>query len=239
MAYSLQGSAQIACAVDAATAITNGGGRSSAKLAGVCVTPRCYAPAAGQTAALASRIQTDNPIAALSVPRGREEACARRIRAAAGSSASEVFVLARECARSHAGAWELVREPAYPGSVFAAVRDAEAFVERVDTPAFAALGIHLITTQSALGTPEPRFLSQREADFVRRIGDARHVIRMSVGDVVEGRLVVHEGALVGCEGLVAHVDRHRRSAWLQAADPVLRDASGRGLRVGLEVVSKS
>lgn len=116
--------------------------------------------------------------------------------------------------------------------MFAAVRDAEAFVERVDTPAFAALGIHLITTQSALGTPEPRFLSQREADFVRRIGDARHVIRMSVGDVVEGRLV-------GCEGLVAHVDRHRRSAWLQAADPVLRDASGRGLRVGLEVVSKS
>lgn len=74
---------------------------------------------------------------------------------------------------------------------------------------------------------------------MRRIGDARHVIRMSVGDVVEGRLVVHEGALVGCEGLVAHVDRHRRSAWLQAADPVLRDASGRGLRVGLEVVSKS
>lgn len=116
MAYGLQGSAQIACAVDAATAITNGEGRSSAKLAGVCVTPRYDAPAAGQTAALASRIQTDNPIAALSVPRGREEACARRIRAAAGSSASEVFVLARECARSHAGAWELVREPAYPAA---------------------------------------------------------------------------------------------------------------------------
>ena len=109
-------------------------------------------------------------------------------------------MLARECARSHAGAWELVREPAYPGSVFAAVHDAEAFVERVDTPAFAALGIYLITSQSTLGTPEPRFLSQREADFVRRIGDARHVIRMSVGDVVEGRLVVHEGALVDARG---------------------------------------
>lgn len=70
MAYGLQGSAQIACAVDAATAITNGGGRSSAKLAGVCVTPRCDAPAAGQTAALASRIQTDNPIPRSPCPAG-------------------------------------------------------------------------------------------------------------------------------------------------------------------------
>lgn len=235
MAYGRTGCACIACAVDSATAITNGGGRSSAKIAGTRAAARRPAAAA---AAPREPEQSSNPIAALSVPRGLEESCARRVRRAAGAAASEVFVLERECARRSGGAWSVVREPAYPGCVFAAVRDAAAFAERMSSPELSSAGIHLVATTSPSGAPEPRFLSEREAGFVRRIGGAGHVIRMSVGDVVEGRLVVREGALVGCEGMVSHVDRHRRSAWLHPAGA--GGAEGpRGLRVGLEVVSKS
>lgn len=165
-------------------------------------------------------------LAAVSVPAGQERAAAERIRTHAGTAATEVFVLMREVARRTSGTWTTERAIAYPGCVFVATGDAEALQERLAAPGLR--GAHLIESNSAVS-----FLSDEEAAFVYDLGGADHVIRMSVGDIVAGRLVVRSGSLVGHEGLVARVDRHRRSAWLAA------DAPARGLRVGLEVMSKS
>lgn len=165
-------------------------------------------------------------LAVVSVAAGHEHAAADRIRAVAGDAAREVFVLKREVAYRVSGTWMTKQDVAYPGCVFVAVADADALHKRLKH--LAQHDAHLIGSNDAAS-----LLSAEEAALVYGLGGADHVIRMSVGDIVSGNLIVRTGALVGREALVSHVDRHRRSAWLAA------EAPARGLRVGLEVVSKS
>lgn len=165
-------------------------------------------------------------LAVVRVSIGREHAAAERTRKVAGAAALDVFVLMREVARRSSGIWTTERGVAYPGCVFVATNDADMLQERLS--ASILHGMQLIESHDTVS-----FLSDEEAAFVRDLGGVDHVIHMSVGDIVAGRLIVRSGSLAGHEGLVAHVDRHRRSAWLST------DAPARGLRVGLEVVSKS
>ncbi len=157
---------------------------------------------------------------------GTEQRAAECVRRVAGDAARDVFVLQREVPRHSKGTWAVERDVAYPGCVFVEVADAEALRNRLEgAPATRA---RLIRNGRDIS-----LLAPKEARLLLDLGGADHVVRMSVGDVVEGQLVVRSGSLAGHEALIAHVDRHRRSAWLVANPPA------RGLRVGLEVVSKS
>lgn len=204
-----------------------GGGRSQTGI-GLQQDPSAAAPC---TAAKAQSAQVKNTsatpdLAVVSVAAGHEQAAAGRIRTAAGDAAREVFVLKREVAHRVSGTWVTRRDVAYPGCVFVAVADADALHKRLKH--LAQHNTHLIESNDVAS-----LLSAEEAALVYGLGGVDHVIRMSVGDIVSGNLIVRTGALVGREALVSHVDRHRRSAWLAA------EAPARGLRVGLEVVSKS
>ena len=92
---------------------------------------------------------------------------------------------------------------------------------------------HLVGTGGAVAT-----LSDEEVAFVRDFGGARHVVEMSRGAIVDGRLVVSEGPLAGREHLVAKIDRHKRIAFLDIRTGAALGGGG-AVRVGLEVVSKS
>lgn len=161
------------------------------------------------------------------VVQGRERLAAERIKAVAGDAAHEAFALFREVPRRVAGAWRTERELAYPGYVFIAVCDPKALQERLGA-VLATADIHLLMQDN-----EIQLLDPAQAKLVWELGGAEHVVRMSVGDIVAGQLVVREGSLVGHERYVTRVDRHRRSAWVAA------DSGARGVRVGLEVVSKT
>ena len=175
----------------------------------------------------------------------REDAAARRVAALGGDAVQTCFPLRRQMLRKKAGAWNYALEPLFPGYLFLASDDPEAvdFALRRSTQPDLMLG-----ADGRLAT-----LSDAEAALVHALADAQGVVRSSRGRIVEGDLVVEYGQIVGLEELVRRIDRHHRAAWLDparaaevllGADPSCAAASAlptasHGIKVGLEVVSKS
>ena len=180
---------------------------------------------------------------------GREHSMARRIMRAMGDSASAAIVFERELPRRVRGAWGTVREILFSGYVVVRTADADALEREIESRT-EAFGPHV--------DPVPIRLDDRAMDLLANMAGERGVLRMSVGDIVDGRLKVRSGALKGVEHLVARIDRHKRLAYLKTG--LFGDAerglsvwgsstggSGRrtgaarelGLCLGLEVVAKS
>lgn len=176
----------------------------------------------------------------------REDATARRIAALCGDAVQACFPLRRLMPRKTAGEWGYATDLLLPGYLLLASDDPEAVSHALSRSTQPDL---LLSANGALSV-----LTDAEAALVRALGGAEGVARVSRGAIEDGRLVVASGPLVGLEGLVCHVDRHRRAAWLDPsrADEVLLGrapgaapgalalpAGACGLKVGLEVVSKS
>lgn len=151
---------------------------------------------------------------------------AARVARVAGASLDDCFVLRRQALRRHGGAWHLCDEVMFPGYIFLVTGD----------PAGLAEGLGLLTSFAYLLNCDgvPATLDEREVAFVRDFGGPQHMVVLSRGSIVDGRLTVEEGPLKGREHLVAKVDRHKRMAWLRGG--ILGVGS---VRVGLEVVSKT
>ena len=195
----------------------NGGGRLDSAPQ-VAVTPCQVTIAQRYSVRGTSAVPT---LAVLHVTAGRERGAIRRVAGQLGSLASDVFTITREMPKRINGAWDLMRETLYPGYIFIQLNDAS------DLPMAGKL-LHA-TTLSAL--------DPCEAELLLGLSGREHLIRVSYGDIVDGKLQVHMGPLHGREHLVAHIDRHRRKAWLQI--PGISQAEDRKLGVGLEVMSKS
>lgn len=202
-----------------------GGGRSNSKPASSELLPVASSFTDTDQRPNAQRSQHSS-LFALAVSEDSVAYAVRMIRRTAGDAACDVFELRREMPCRRDGLWTTRLVAAYPGYVFAQVRDVEVFRDRLQSSPAARTVANNVDNLYAL--------DGQIACIILDLGGADHVIRMSVGDIVSGRLVVRTGPLLGREKLVSHVDRHRRSAWLKA------DGSAScGLRVGLEVVSKS
>ena len=174
----------------------------------------------------------------------REDAAARRVAALGGDAVRACFPLRRQMPRKAAGEWGIVSDLLLPGYLLLASDDPEAVEHALcrSTQPDVVLGIGRCVAA----------LSDGEAALLHALGGSDGVVRVSCGAIEDGRLVVASGPLAGLEGLVCHVDRHRRAAWL---DPSLADevllgrptgsgaptlpVDARGLKVGLEVISKS
>lgn len=188
----------------------------------------------------------DAPLAryVVQVVPSHEDAAARRVAALGGDAVRACFPLRRRMPRKEAGEWGVASDLLLPGYLLLASDDPEAVEHalRRSTQPDVVLGAGRCVAA----------LSDAEAALLRALGGADGVVGVSRGAIEEGRLVVSFGPLAGLEGLVCHVDRHRRAAWL---DPFLADevllgrpagsgaralpVDARGLKVGLEVVSKS
>ena len=174
---------------------------------------------------------------------------ARRIMRAADGCVSAAIVFERELPRRVQGASGTVREILFPGYVVVRTANVDALEREIESRT-EAFGPHL--------EPSPIRLDDRAMDLLARMAGEHGVLRMSVGDIVDGHLTVRSGALKGVEHLVARIDRHKRLAYLQTGlfGYAERDlsvwgssagGSGRrtgatrelGLCLGLEVVAKS
>ena len=174
----------------------------------------------------------------------REDAAARRVAALGGSAVQACFPLRRQMPRKTAGEWGIATDLLLPGYLFLASDDPEAVAHALRRSTQPDLAL---SADGALAA-----LTDAEAALVLALGGAEGVVRVSRGAIEDGRLAVASGPLAGVEGLACHVDRHRRAAWLDpsradevllgrapgAAAPAL-PVDARGLKVGLEVVSKS
>ena len=78
-------------------------------------------------------------------------------------------------------------------------------------------------------------LTERERDFLLRFGGENQIVEMSEGIIEQSRIRILSGPLMGMEGQIRKIDRHKRKAWLEV------EMFGRVQRVevGLEVAMKT
>ena len=163
----------------------------------------------------------------LQVTPGSERAMAERVKALAGPElVRDCFALSCRVLRKNQGVWRLVTETMFPGYLFVASDDIEAFEKTIKrSTAFARL----------LGAERRAFaLRPEEASFVHDFGGPSHVVGFSRGTIDNGRTIIDEGPLRGHVDRIKKIDRHKRIAYL---DIGLLDQ--KQVRVGLEIVRKT
>ena len=81
---------------------------------------------------------------------------------------------------------------------------------------------------------EPVPLSDEDIFLLSRFLNKDKIMEMSVGKIIGKRTIITVGPLVGLEGLITKIDRHKRKAWIET------DMFGRKqkIQVGLEIVEK-
>ena len=127
------------------------------------------------------------------------------------------------------GQWKIFKKILFPGYIF------------VRTDALEALYLELQKvpeTTKLIGTGREIIpLNQRELKFlerfVQKVGTEK-IVPMSEGIICGSRTVITSGPLMGMEGYIRKIDRHKRKAWLEV------DMFGRkqNIQIGLEIVSK-
>ena len=140
---------------------------------------------------------------------GRESYIKRLIEVYADASTyDEVFIPQRQMLKRVAGQWRPCLQPLIPGYLFVITTHVEQLAHELrGVPAFTKL-----LGNENLFTP----LATDEAALIDNFTANEHRIVLASQAVVEGdRVKVLKGPLVGQEGLITKINRHRRTADLQ------------------------
>ena len=141
----------------------------------------------------------------------------------------ECFVPARELRKKFGGVWRTETQPLFPGYVFVRSGAIQPFVDCCRAAAH-----HPRVLGYEGGYSE---LTEREAALLDAIagkgGD--WVARLSEGVIEGGEVRILQGPLMGHQGLIRKIDRHKRLAWVEL--PIM----GRPVTValGLAIVAKN
>lgn len=138
----------------------------------------------------------------------------------------DIFLPEMEVMKRYHGEWHKEKARMFPGYVFVVT-------ERVEELFLAFKKVPKLT--KILGTERvPVALSDKEVRLLEQVLDAEHVAEVSSGILVGDRLVIQSGPMMGLEGLVKRIDRHKRMAVLEV------EMFGRRVevRLGVEVVGK-
>lgn len=160
---------------------------------------------------------------------GEEEAVKRRVgEMAPQESGWECRVLYCIHKKRYLGEWHEERERLLPGYLF--------FVADGPEPVSRALG--RITGYAGLGGGgmEACPVDREEEELLERLAGGTEEIGMSYGVIRDGVLKVKEGALVGLEGAVRKIDRHKRKGYINLSFPGMEKKL---VGIGLEVTEKS
>lgn len=144
-----------------------------------------------------------------------------------GKILEHCFVPYYEEQRRIRGEWGILRKVLFPGYVFVVTAEIEELYKNLKT---------IIGLTKLLGTGQEIVpLTMDEEKFLRRFGGDGHVVAMSEGIIEQSQVRVISGPLLGMEGYIRKIDRHKRKAWLEM------ELFGRKqmIQVGLEVVAKS
>ncbi len=139
---------------------------------------------------------------------------------------SDIYYPEIERKKRYHGNWHMVKQKMFPGYIFIETND-------VNKLWCDLLGVPKFTKLVGAGNC-PIALSEREISFITATTGDDHIAEVSTGFIEGDRLVVTSGPLVGQEGLVKKIDRHKRTALLEM------EMFGRtvNMTMGLEVVEK-
>ena len=124
--------------------------------------------------------------------------------------------------------WRPVRRLLFPGYLFFVTDDVEKLAAQLS---------RVPNRVRMLGDEENSYmaLSAAERDWFLSFIDRDHVVRMSEGFIEDQQVRITRGPLMGMEGRISKVDRHKRCAFLEV------NMFGRitTAKVGLEIVRKA
>jgi transcriptional antiterminator NusG len=128
--------------------------------------------------------------------------------------------------RKMKGEWKDVQTRLFPGYIFVVADEISAFAEALkEVPEF---------TQLLKADGEICPVYPEEEAVLKRLVDKKETVGMSTGIIENDRVRILEGPLVGLEGTVKKINRHKRTAVLhmELFDRVMR------VEVGLEITEK-
>lgn len=124
------------------------------------------------------------------------------------------------------GEWTIQKKVLFPGYVFVVTEDLNHLYDSLKT---------VIGLTKLIGTGKEIVpLTEEEKDFLLGFGGEEQVVKMSEGIIEGTKIIVTQGPLMGKEGYIKKVDRHKRKARLEL------EMFGRmqEVVVGLEIVEK-
>ena len=157
---------------------------------------------------------------------GREESAMEKCRVAVGETAKRFILPKCQFNRRCHGESKLIENVAFPGYFFIdsdTPKELEKMLSRIPG---------VVTPVRIGGGFNP--IRKEEEDVLLRMMNENDLIEASVGNVVDGKLIVDEGPLKGLEGRVRKYERHDR--WADVEMPLFEVC--KSMKVGLQVVAK-
>lgn len=138
---------------------------------------------------------------------GQEDTAVEKCRKAIPTAiATKIFSPSYECMRRYLGAWHIKIQKLFPGYVFIESEDAKELekclenISGVVTPVVIGGGFYPIR--------------EDEQELLSEMFDPVYCIRYSLGYIVDEKLIVEEGPLLGKAEYVKKIDRHKRIAFM-------------------------
>lgn len=124
------------------------------------------------------------------------------------------------------GKWHIQEKILFPGYVFLVAQNPEPLLDSLKN----VIGMTRILKTGEDFIP----LSQQEVSFLLKMGKEEQKVEMSTGIIEGDQVHILSGPLMGMEGLIRKIDRHKRTAWLET------EMFGRTveMKVGLEIIEK-
>ena len=125
------------------------------------------------------------------------------------------------------GEWTIQQKILFPGYVFMVTDNSEELYLQLKK---------VIGLTKLIGTGREIIpISEDEKNFLLSFGDSDQIVKMSKGIIEGSQIKILSGPLMGKEGLIRKIDRHKRKAYLEL------EMFGRiqQVQVGLEVVMKT
>ena len=124
------------------------------------------------------------------------------------------------------GRWTTLEKVLFPGYVFMITEKLESLYDQLH-------GVIGLTKLIGTGR-EIVPLQEEEIAFMQGIGGENQVVEMSEGVIEQSHVKITSGPLVGMEGAIRKIDRHKRKAWLEV--PLFGRVQR--VQVGVEIVAK-
>lgn len=124
------------------------------------------------------------------------------------------------------GSWIVWKKHLFPGYVFAVTRDIDTLYEMLKS---------VMGMTKLLGVGEDIVpLTEKEVQFLKRFWGEDQIVEMSEGVIENSVTKILSGPLMGMEGKIRKIDRHKRKAWIEI------EMFGRMqlVQVGLEILWK-
>jgi transcriptional antiterminator NusG len=155
-----------------------------------------------------------------------ENICCQCQRLIAPKLLERCFLPHYEQKKRYQGEWHIQERVLFPGYVFLITSDIESLIDKLRM-------VNGLTKIVKVGD-ELVALTTEEVAFLQHMGKEEQVVEMSTGIIENDKVKIYQGPLVGLEGSIKKIDRHKRLAWMSL------EMFGRQteIQVGLEILAK-